>query len=177
MKTILGLVAGLLAVGSLAAQEIPKPTITKEHEWLKQLEGEWVTEAEAVMAPGQPPVKFKGTETVRSLGGLWYVAEMKSDVLGGQMVGHMTVGYDGEKKKYVGTWICNMDSEMMTYTGSVDGKTITLETEGKNPTTGKRCKMKDVIEIKDKDSKVLTSHIQGDDGKWTQFMTITAKRK
>jgi hypothetical protein len=177
MKTILGLVAGLLVVASAAAQEIPKPTVTKEHEWLKQLEGEWVTETEAVMVPGQAPIKCKGTESVRSLGGLWYVAEIKADMMGAQMVGHMTVGYDAEKKKYVGTWVCNMDPEMMTYSGTADGKTITLETEGKNPTTGKRVKMKDVIEIKDKDTKVLTSHMLGDDGKWVQFMTMTAKRK
>jgi hypothetical protein len=177
MKTLFGLIVGLVVAGSAAAQEVPKPTITKEHEWLKQLEGEWVCDSEAVMAPGQPPVKFKGTETVRSLGGLWYVAEIKGDMLGAQMVGHMTVGYDADKKKYVGTWVCNMDPEMITYVGTVDGKTISLECEGKNPTTGKKCKMKDVIEIKDKDNKVLTSYIQGDDGKWTQFMTMTAKRK
>jgi len=177
MKMLFSLVAGLVIAGAAAAQEIPKPTVTKENEWLKQLEGEWVCELEAVMAPGQQPVKSKGTETVRSLGGLWYVAEMKTDMLGSQMVGYSTVGYDAEKKKYVGTWVCNMDPEMSTYTGTVDGKTISLECEGKNPMTGKKCKMKDVIEIKDKDHKVLTSYILGDDGKWTPFMTITAKRK
>jgi hypothetical protein len=159
------------------AQEPPKPTPAKEHEWLKQMEGEWITEAEAIMAPGQPPVKCKGTESVRSLGGIWFVNELKTDMLGSQMIGHMTVGFDTEKKKYVGTWICNMDPEMMTYEGTVDGKTLSLVTEGKNPLTGKKCKMKDVIEIKDKDNKVLTSFIQGDDGKWTQFMTMTSKRK
>ncbi|HEY2786608.1 MAG TPA: DUF1579 domain-containing protein [Fimbriiglobus sp.] len=177
MKTILGLVGPLLVAVSATAQEIPKPTITKEHEWLKQLEGEWITESEAVMEPGKPPLKFKGTETVRSLGGLWYVAEMKTEMTGTAMMGQMTVGYDAEKKKYVGTWVCNMDPEMMTYEGTVDGKTISLVTEGKNPATGKRVKMKDVIEIKDKDHKVLKSYAQGDDGKWTQFMTMTAKRK
>jgi hypothetical protein len=177
MKTILSLVAGLVVAVSAAAQEFPKPTITKEHEWLKQLEGEWVTESEAVMEPGKPPIKFKGTETVRSLGGLWYVAELKTDMSGANMMGQMTVGYDAEKRKYVGTWVCNMDPEMISYVGTVDGKTISLECEGKNPTTGKKCKMKDVIEVKDKDHKVLTSYVLGDDGKWTQFMTMTSKRK
>lgn len=177
MKTILGLVAGLLVAASVAAQEIPKPPITKGHEWLKQLEGEWVCEFEATMAPGQPPIKGKGSESVRSLGGLWIVSEMKADMMGAPMTGLMTVGYDAEKKKYVGTWVCNMDPDLLHYVGTVDGKTITLECEGKNPTTGKKCLMKDVTEIKDKDHKVLTSYIKGDDGKWTQFMTITAKRK
>ena len=54
---------------------------------------------------------------------------------------------------------------------------LTLETEGPHPATGKTVKMKDVIEIKDKDTKMLTSSILGDDGKWVQFMNLTAKRK
>ena len=39
----------------------------KEHEWLQKLVGEWASEAEATMEPGQPPAKFTGTESVRSL--------------------------------------------------------------------------------------------------------------
>jgi hypothetical protein len=42
----------------------------QEHQWLQQLVGEWTYEAEATMEPGQPPSKFEGSESVRSLGGL-----------------------------------------------------------------------------------------------------------
>ena len=174
-------VVAMTFAGAAWAQEQPKPPAPqKEHEWLKQLEGEWVTESEAVMGPGQAPLKCKGTEVVRSLGGYWTVAEIKSDVMGTTVHGLMTIGYDGKAKKYVGTWVCSMDGKLWTYEGTVDasGKVLTLNTEG--PSTadpGKTVKMKDVIEIKGKDRKVLTSYMQGDDGKWVQFMTMTARRK
>lgn len=177
MFALAGFVAVVVA-GPAAAQEAPKlPAPQKEHEWLKQFEGEWVTEAEAVMEPGKPPVKMTGAETTRSLGGFWLVTEMKCECFGVPMTGVMTVGYDPAKKKYVGTWVCSADSGMIKYEGSADGKKLTLECEGPSPHTGKTVKMKDVIEVKDKDTKLLTSLIQGEDGKWTTFMTLTAKRK
>ena len=40
----------------------------KEHQWLQKLVGEWTCESEATMEPGKPPERFKGTESVRSLG-------------------------------------------------------------------------------------------------------------
>lgn len=45
----------------------------KEHEWLHKLIGEWTYGTEATMEEGQPPAKFAGTESVRSLGasGSW----------------------------------------------------------------------------------------------------------
>jgi hypothetical protein len=176
---VLAMVAAVVLGGAAArAQEAPKmPAPQKEHEWLKQLEGDWDIEGEGVMEPGKPPVKSKGTESVRSLGGFWTVTEMKMECMGVPMTGVMTVGYDAGKKKYVGTWVCSMCDWLCKYEGWVDGKVLTLECEGPHPTTGKTVKMRDVIEVKDKDLNTLTSLILGDDGKWTTFMTMTAKRK
>jgi hypothetical protein len=68
-------------------------------------------------------------------------------------------------------WLCK-------YEGSVDGRVLTLNTEGPSPADPRKtAKMKDVIEVKSKDHKVLTSYIQGEDGKWVLFMTLNAKRK
>ena len=179
-STTLAVAALVLAGGVRAADPPTPPAPTKEHGWLKQLEGEWVTEAEMVMGPGQPSVKCKGTESVRSLGGFWTVGEMKSDFMGTPMTGIMTLGYDPKAGKYVGTWVCSADGHCWKYEGTVDaaGKVLTLNTEGPDMTApGKLAKMKDVIEIKDKDHKVLTSLMQGEDGKWVTFMTMTSRRK
>jgi hypothetical protein len=170
----------LLAGGALAQGQPNLPSPRKEHEWLKQLEGEWVTETEAVMGPGQTPLKSKGTEVVRSLGGFWTIGEMKSDMMGTPVTGIMTLGYDPKTKKYIGSWVCSVDGHLWKYEGTVDasGKVLTLNTEGPNMAApGKMAKMKDVIEIKSKDHRVLRSYMQGDDGKWVQIMTMDARRK
>ena len=182
MKTsaTLAVAALVLAGGVWAADQPQPPKPQKEHEWLKQLEGEWVTECEASMAPGQPPVKCQGTEVVRSLGGFWTLGEMKADFMGTPFTGLMTLGYDTKSKKYFGSWVCSMDGHLWKYEGTVDasGKVLTLNTEGPDMSApGKLAKMKDVIEIKDKDHRVLTSSMQGPDGKWVQFMTMHARRK
>lgn len=172
--------AVVLAVGAARADDAPKPPApVKEHEWLKQLAGEWDTTAACSAAPGQPAVTWKGTESTRLLGGFWAMGEHKGDVMGTPMTGVMTVGYDTAKKKFVGTWVCSMCDFMFRYEGELDetGKVLTLHTEGPDPATGKTTRMKDVLTIKDKDSRELTSSAQGADGKWTPFMTMTAKRK
>jgi hypothetical protein len=163
----------------VGAQEAPAvPTPTKEHEWLKQFVGEWETEAEMVVEPGKPPVKSKGTETIRSLGGFWIVSEMHGDCLGVPVTGVMTVGYDPQKKKYVGTFVCSMCDLLFKYEGTGGGKVLTLECDGPSPTDPtKTVRMRDVLELKDKDTKVLTSSALGEDGKWVVFMTATSKRK
>lgn len=177
---VLAMAVAVLAGGSVGqAQDAPKPPVPqKAHEWLKQLEGEWESEAEMIMGPGKSPVKSRGTEVVRSLGGFWSVAEMKGDYLGVPVTGVMTIGYDAQKKKYVGTWVCSMCDWLCKYEGTADGNALTLETEGPSPADpGKLVKMRDVIELKDRDNKVLTSSMQGADGKWVTFMTMTSKRK
>lgn len=183
MKTLaaIGLVLTLLAASPLVAQEPPKfPAPQKEHEWLKQFVGEWESEVEAAMGPGQPAIKCKGTMSSRMLGGFWVVSESKSDMMGMQMNSIQTIGYNPKTKKYVGTWVDNMLDHMWKYEGSVDaaGKLLTLEAEGPNfLVEGKTTKFRDAYEFKSKDHIVMSSSMLGDDGKWTTFMTGNIKRK
>ena len=154
---------------------------SKEHHWLQQLVGEWTFESEAFMGPDKPSVKSAGTESVRSLGGLWIIGEGKGEMPNGE-TGNMvlTVGYDPEAKKYVGTWIGSMMARLWVYDGSLDaaGKVLTLEADGPdmvNP--GKTAKYRDVTEIKDADSRLFYSQVLGEDGQWHTFMTSTYRRR
>src|SRR5262245_21362522 len=160
----------------IMAADPPKvPAPEKEHKWLQQFVGEWEAEGDAVPEPGKPPVKSKGTESVHTIGGFWIVAENKGTFMNTPLTAMLTLGYDPQKKKYLGTWIDSMTSYMWKYEGTVDaaGKILTLETEGPNPSApGKMYKFKDVIEFKRKDHKVLTSSMQGEDGKWVSFATM-----
>jgi Protein of unknown function (DUF1579) len=153
----------------------------KEHEWLQKLVGKWTYESECVMGPGMPKEKFSGSESVSMLGGYWMVADGKGNMPGGgtaKMV--MTIGYDPAKKRFIGTWIGSMMPLMFVYDGRLDkaGKVLTLDCEGPNfMNEGKTAKFQDIIEIKSKDHRTLTSRIQGEDGKWTQFMSAHYRRK
>jgi hypothetical protein len=173
------LVALMLCVGLRAADELPKmPPPTKEHEWLKQLAGEWDLSFEMYMDPAKP-MSGKGTETTKMLGGFWAQSEMKCTMMEQPMSGNMTLGYSPEKKKYIGTWVDSMGSQLWTYQGTVDesGKILTLDTEGPCPMQGgKICAFKEVIEIKDKDNRTFSSSVQMD-GKWVKMMQVTYKRR
>lgn len=182
MKTnlITCLTAVLLFAGHLIAAEPPAmPQPLKEHEWLNQFVGEWDIETEVFMEPGKEPLKMKGTESARMLGGFWVVGENKGEMMGMPFTGVMTFGYDPEKKKYVGTWVDSNTSTLWQYLGTVDasGKILTLETEGFCPMEGKICQFKNTIAFKTKDHRVLTGARLGKDGKWTTGMTVTARRK
>jgi hypothetical protein len=168
-------VAAALLTGALAGAQAPEKDPEK---WVQQLVGEWESEAKLIFDPGQPPVESKGTESVRSVGG-WVLAETKANTPAGPMTGIMTVGYDPEKKHFVGTWIDSMTQYLWNYKGTLDatGKILTLEADGPNPADpGKLGKFRDVIEVKSKDHKVLTASMQGPDGRWQTFMTVNYRR-
>mgnify|MGYP002624138943 CR=1 FL=1 len=172
----------LLGSAHLAQAEdgpmFPQPT--DEHRWLQQMVGEWETHAVAAAKPGDTPFECRGQETVRSIGGFWTVGETKGEPMGMPMHGVLTLGYNIDKKKFVGSWIDSMTSHQWTYEGTLDKKanTLTLLTEGPSMLEpGKTAKFKEVMEIKDKDNRVFTSQIQGEDGAWLPMVTITYTRK
>lgn len=178
--TVAGLVVAVMTAAATAQDQeqyqLPQPT--EEHAWLKQLVGKWDAEIEAFMGPDAEPMKMKGTQSVRMVGGFWSVAENKGEFQGQPFNGIMTLGYDAKKKHYIGTWVDSMTDHMWQYTGKVDktGKKLTLETTGPNHAGG-TSKFKETIEIKSKDHKLFTSMIQTDDGEWFTMMRINYKRK
>ena len=153
----------------------------KEHDWLHKLIGSWTSEADCVMGPDKPPEKFKGTEAVRSLGGLWVLCEGKGDMPGGGEANTiMTLGYDPQRKRFVGTFIGSMMTHLWIYDGALDaaGKVLTLDAEGPSFTgDGKMVKYQDIIEFKSDDYRTLSSQTLGDDGQWQMFMTAHYRRK
>jgi hypothetical protein len=182
MRALLSLPLTLaFAVGALTAwaQEMPEmPPPQKEHAWLQQLVGEWTVESKMTM-PGME-MTATGTETVRSLGGFWTIAEGKATVNDMTMESHMMLGYDVAGKRYVGTWAGSMSDYLWHYTGSVDktGKVLTLDTEGPCPLKGgAMTKMREVITITDADHHTFVSEMQEDNGSWTRMMTSMYSRK
>ena len=153
----------------------------KEHLWLRRLVGEWTYEAEAFMGPGRPPTKSQGTETVRSLGGLWVVGEGQGECPGGGPADTvLTIGYDPRTKRFVGTWVGSMMAHLWVYDGSLDeaGRVLTLEAEGPDfATGGKTAKYQDITELRSDDHRVLTSRVLGDDRQWREFMTAHYRRR
>src|SRR5262245_44843697 len=119
----------------------------KEHQWLQKLVGDWIYEHEAAMEPGKPPSKLTGAETVRSLGEVWVLCEGRGEMPGGgTALTLMTLGYDPQKKRFVGTFIGSMMTNLWVYDGALDasGKALELHAEGPNFTDpGKTAKYRD----------------------------------
>lgn len=152
----------------------------KGHHWLQKLIGEWVYEGEATMAPGQPAERFKGTESVQSLGSLWIQANGKGEMPDGDTaMTVMTLGFNPQTKRYVGTWIGSMMTHLWLYDGELDAaeKVLTLNAEGPAMNTpAAMAKYRDVIEIVNDDHRTLSSYMLGDDGEWHSFMRADYRR-
>ena len=176
---IAGFVAVVLALpAALAAQGAPGPG--QEHEWLQRLAGEWEADLEVTAAPGQPPLKLKSTETTRPIGKLWILTQGETALPAMPFARALTLGYDTAKKKYVGTWVDSNSTYIGRYEGEMDaaGKTLTLAGEIPHPYDNVRLvKVREVIELKSPDEKVVTTSLQGDDGNWFTLVTVNAQRK
>lgn len=157
--------------------DLPPPQ--KEHEWLRRFVGEWDAELEMFGAPDQPPMKTKGSEHARMIGGFWVVSEGRNDAFPYEC--RLTLGYDVRRQRYVGTWIDSMSGFLWRYEGAVDatGRVLTLNTEGPFPPLpdGAMTAFREVTEFLSEDHRVFTSSRRGADGQWTPCVRINFRRK
>ncbi len=156
------------------------PEPEEQHKWLLKLVGDWTIEGECNMGEDQTASKSTGHETVRAVGEFWTIAEGEMKSPEGSGLTRMTLGYDPQKKHFVGSWVGSMMTNMWVYQGELDDakKVLTLNTVGPDfENEGKELNYQDIIEIVDDDNRILRSRMQAADGAWTQIMQANYKRK
>jgi hypothetical protein len=173
------LIVLLSAPTPLSAQEPPKPT--KEHEELKSEVGGWDAEMLIWPAPGAEPMKSKGVETNEMFGPYWLMSKYEGEVVGQKFTGHMMLGYDPAKKKYIGTWIDTMSPFGMTMEGDYDESTHTSTMMGVGTSweTGKPEKTKMVTRYESDDEKTFEMYMEkpGEPAEWVKGMEIKYNRR
>jgi len=151
-----------------------------QHTWLKQLIGDWTCNARCAMPDGSTSITT-AQETVRQIGDLFIVAELTGETPGSDqpLSSMLTLGFDPDKDKFVGTWIGSPMPQLIAYEGTLseDNKTLTLDCQAPgydDPSETKN--YQDVLVIKSPDEREFHSQLQNDDGSWNRFMTCTYTR-
>jgi Protein of unknown function (DUF1579) len=111
---------------------------------------------------------------------LWVVGEARGEMPGaGPMTSIMTLGYNPDTKRFVGTWLGSMMTHLWIYDGELDpsGRVLTLTSEGPSMADdGTMSTYQDVMEFKSDNDRVLTSRVRDKDGAWQSFMSMEFHR-
>lgn len=178
---LLGLAAFLLsaAFAPLAAYaQVPQD---EAHKHLATEVGVWDATVQMWPAADAKPMESKAVETNEMFGDFWLLSKFETDFGGMKYAGRMQLGYDPQKKKYVGTWIDTMSPYLSTMEGTYDEKTktSTMLATGVDAMTGKVSKSKMVTRIENEDSKVFEMFmpVEGKEGEWWKSMEVKYTRR
>jgi Protein of unknown function (DUF1579) len=190
---------GLAAVQAQGAQEKPQAqapaagpsaedmqamiaaaTPGEPHKRMASMAGQWTYKMTMWMDPSQPPMETSGTiESSMILDGHYLQSVYKGNVMGQPFEGHGLDAYDNVTKEYIGTWVDNMGTGIMTTKGKCDDsacKKMTAAGEMNDPMAGGPVKVKMVTTHVDKDNYKFEMFMVSGQGE-TKTMEINAKRK
>jgi len=199
------MVASLLLAAPVGAQEAKEPKEAKKaskkgqpdqaammaawqkyatpgenHARLKAFAGSWTAAVKMWMAPDAPPQESAGTEEAKLIMGDRYLqADFKGTFNGQPFSGVGFTGYDNGRKKFVGVWIDNMGTGIMTSEGTCDaeGKVYTYAAMATDPMTGKTSKSRMVMRVDSDTKHTKEMYGKGPSGKEYKMMEIVYTRK
>ena len=177
----LGLTAFLLAaaVAPLAANaQLPQD---EAHKHLETEAGVWDATVKMWHTADADPMESKAVETNEMFGDFWLLSKFETDFGGMKYTGRMQLGYDPQKKKYVGTWIDTMSPYLQTMEGTYDEKTktSTMLATGVDMMTGKVSNSKMVTRIENENEKVFEMFmpVEGKKDEWWKSMEVKYTRR
>lgn len=146
-----------------------------EHGFLEKMVGSWDVTSD--MSGEKPWV-----ENVRSLQGIWIIAEGSGEMPGdegGPATTMLTLGFDAAKGKYVGTWFGSMMDNLWVYEGEVepDGRTLSLYTVGPSMSGEGMADYREQITFLSDDHRTFNSSAKQPDGSWKQFMEAHYRKR
>jgi hypothetical protein len=151
-----------MGAGAAHAQDMTvKPTA--EHAALASEVGTWRAEVKAWEPGAADPVESEGQEVNRMLAGIWLISDFTGKLGAADFQGHGITGYDPAKKKYVGTWVDSMSSNLIPMEGTYDAKTKTLTLEGKtgDPSMGGPFDLKNTSTLNPDGTRTMTMFMKG----------------
>ena len=159
-------------------EQMALPKATPEHSMVQQLVGNWDATVTMTM-PGQAPMVSSGSAVYRAIGETWVQSDFRGEMMGMPFVGHGVDGYDTLKKKYVGTWVDTLSTEILVTEGTHDASThsTTMAAVGHDPATGKELHYRMISQMHDNDTFTFHMNMKGDDGKYFEMMKIDYKRR
>ncbi len=166
---------GAKPAAAAPAQAMPEVKPGPEHAMLAKDAGSW--DATVTSYETTPPTVTKATSTRRMVGDLWLVEDFVGSMGGKPFLGHGVMGFDQNKKKFVGVWVDSMLSSLTTSEGSYDTATKKMTCAAKMVMMGQESTSTLVTEYKDADNETLTMTMLGADGKQMNSMKIEYKRK
>ncbi len=161
--------------------------LNENHKLLGQLAGTWKYTVTMWMAPNALPMKSTGTAVRKPvMGGRYFVMDTTGTIKmpgpdgklkDAEFKGMSLEAYDNVKNKFVGTWMDNMGTGIMTSEGTYDPATKTFNYNAEiEMMPGMKTKVREVIKIVDKDHHTF-EWFEDRGGQEAKTMEITYTRK
>lgn len=153
-----------------------EPSLAPELALLKKDVGEWDAAITVTPSPGAPPQVSVGRLSGRLIaGGRWLITDFKNHTTGFE--GHGIYGYNATAKRYVGTWVDDMRTNLYVGESEWDAasKTMTYVWKATMP-NGQAMTWKETSEAVSEDEQIFRVLFPAPDGGEFEMMRAVYRR-